>query len=194
MTENYYNKNAKSFFNSTINIDMSELYEKFEKHLNPFDYILDLGCGSGRDVLYFKNKGYRVLGIDNSDELIKLAKEYTNSEILKLDFRQLNFSNEFDAIWACASLLHLKRKEVDKVFEKCINALKQNGVIYISFKYGDFEGIRNGRFFTFYNEELMNDLLSNYNNVDLIESWKTQDLRKDRNNEYWLNIIVKKKG
>ncbi len=192
MIENYYNQNAIIFFNDTVNVDMNEFYKKFESYLLPSAKILDLGCGSGRDILYFKNKGYDVVGIDNSEELIKLSKKYLNIDIIKKDFRNLNFNNEFDGIWACASLLHLKRIEIKKVFESCLKALKKDGIFYSSYKYGDFEGFKNGRYFTFYNEVLIKKLISEFDNISLLELWKSRDRRKNRENEFWLNLIIKK--
>ena len=58
MSIDYYNQNAEKFIKDTINVDMGQLYGRFEKHLNHCDTILDIGCGSGRDSQYFMEKGY----------------------------------------------------------------------------------------------------------------------------------------
>lgn len=188
----YYNKKAKEFFEDTINVDLTNIYNEFLKHIKPKGKILDLGCGSGRDLLYFKNKDYEAYGLDNSEELIKLAEEYTNEKIIKCDFRNINLNIKFDAIWANASLLHLTINELKSTITKLINHLNKNGTIYMSFKYGTFEGIRNDRHFTYFTEKTITSFLNKFENIKTIKIWKTTDQRKDRNNEFWLNVIVRK--
>ena len=57
-TLNYYNENAKEYFETTKNIKTTEIYKEFFNMVKPSGKLLDLGCGSGRDSLYFKNAGY----------------------------------------------------------------------------------------------------------------------------------------
>ena len=83
MTEtlNYYNSNADQFFASTIEADISELRNRFTQYLKQGDYILDLGCGSGRDTKAFLDQGFSVDAIDGSEELCKKASEYTGIRV-----------------------------------------------------------------------------------------------------------------
>jgi SAM-dependent methyltransferase len=173
---------------------MSSFYERFLKYIKNKDaYILDLGCGPGRDLLFFKKKGYRVLGIDNSEKLIEFAKKYSKADALVMDFREMDFTEEFDAIWASASLLHLKKHKITSVLKSCCKALKKDGIMYASFKYGDFNGLINGRYFTFMTEDsLKNDFLKDIKKFKLQEIWKSKDLRKNKDDMYWLNAIFKK--
>lgn len=76
-TLNYYNQNAQAFSDSTINVEFSYIQNKFLDKLNQGALILDFGCGSGRDAKYFYEQGYVVDAIDGSEELCKLAGEYT---------------------------------------------------------------------------------------------------------------------
>lgn len=76
-TIDFYNSHAKTYFDSTVDADMSKCYERFLKYLMPGDNIIDVGAGSGRDIRYFLDCGYKVEGIDASSELCKLASEYT---------------------------------------------------------------------------------------------------------------------
>lgn len=192
MTKQYYNKNAKSFIENTLKVDMSEIYTRFEKHLKSGDTILDLGCGSGRDSLYFIEKGYEVVSADYSEELVKHVTKLLNNKVLQLDMRDLDFNDDFDAIWACASILHISRSEIVAVISNCEMALKSDGIFYLSFKYGDYEDFRNGRFFNHYNEESFENLINQFPSLNIIDLWKTADVRVGRENEYWLNIIIKK--
>ncbi|WP_053955354.1 class I SAM-dependent methyltransferase [Inediibacterium massiliense] len=191
MTKPYYNKNAKDFFEKTLNADMTGIYQRFEKYLHKGDHILDLGCGSGRDSLYFKNNGYIVTSVDYSEELVKLSTELLSQEVLQVDMREMDFYNEFEGIWACASILHIPKGEVKKVIQNCEKALKKNGVFYLSLKYGEGERYVEDRFFSYYNEEIFQDIIKFFINLKIIDMWTTIDVRKDRE-DIWLNIILKK--
>ena len=104
-----------------------------------------------------------------------------------------NHSREkYDGIWACASILHLNKAELSGVFEKMSRALKKTGIIYTSFKYGDFEGMRNGRYFTDFTEESFAALLNNIPLLTIEKQWITGDARQSRENVKWYNIILKR--
>ena len=193
MTINYYNKNAEDFFRNTVNVSLEEIYIKFEKYLSENSRILDLGCGSGRDSKYFLDNNYGVVPVDLSDELIKRAQDYTGIKVLKKDMLELDFESDFDGIWACASILHIPRKDIKIVFDNCSRALKKNGVMYLSFKYGDHEIEKNGRFFNYYDVESFSQLISS-TNFDILETWITTDVRQGREDEQWLNAVIRKRG
>lgn len=186
----YYRKHAKEFIEETFNCDMSEQYRFFEKHLEGRGTILDVGIGSGRDSLYFKSKGYEVYSIDPEDVFIKHAKELGLENIYKLKAEEIDFVDKFDGIWACASLLHVPSKDLAGVLRKCFFALKNGGVMYVSFKYGDFEGERNGRYYVDVNENSFKRYLKD-SGLILAESTLSEDVRPERN-EKWLNLILKK--
>ena len=99
-TLDYYNSNANSYFDYTLASDMSTAYERFSRYLNKGDYILDFGCGSGRDSKYFIENGYKVDSIDGSIELCHLASKYINQEVKCMKFEELNEIEKDDAIWA----------------------------------------------------------------------------------------------
>ena len=155
--------------------------------------ILDFGCGSGRDTKYFLEKGYFVEAMDGSAELCKLASTYTGIEVKQMLFQDLQEIEKYDAIWACSSILHLPYIELIEVLKKMTTALKQNGLIYTSFKYGIFEGMRNGRYFTDMTEESFNKLLQKTNKLEIEETWITSDVRPGRGEEQWLNLFLRKK-
>lgn len=187
---NYYDVNAKEYIESTINCDMSFHYQKFLKYLPKTGKILDVGFGSGRDMIYFKSLGYEVEGIDTSVEFVKNMKEKGFNVRLE-SACELNYSDEYDGIWACASLLHIKRDKLEEVIIKCMIALKENGVLYCSFKYGDMEIENAGRYFNYINEDIIRNIV-NRSNIEIIEIYTSSDIRKDRSNEEWCNIILKK--
>lgn len=186
----YYKEHAKEFINDTFECDMSEQYRFFEKHLKEKGTILDLGFGSGRDSLYFLNKGYEVFAIDPEEEFVRHGKELGIKNVYQMKAENINFINKFDGIWACASLLHVPSKSLKEVFEKCAISLKSNGIIYASFKYGNYEGERNGRYYLDLNEDTLSAIVNN-TSLKLIDITISQDVRPNKT-EKWLNALLQK--
>lgn len=186
----YYKEHAQEFIDNTFNCDMSVQYHFFEKYLKGKGTILDIGFGSGRDSLYFKSKGYEVYAIDPEKKFVEHAKELGLINIFQQKVEDISFIDMFDGIWACASLLHLKSKELNNALKKCSKALKNGGFIYASFKYGEFEGERNGRYYLDLTENSIKDHLKDAR-LSLIEFSITEDVRLNRT-EKWLNVILEK--
>ena len=191
-TIDYYNQNAKNFIENTQNVDMHLAQDKFLQLLDSQSSILDFGCGSGRDTKYFLEKGYHVTATDGSAELCKLASAFTGIEVKEMLFQELDDINKYDGIWACSSILHLPKKELFPVLRKMCIALKSAGVIYSSFKYGDFEGERNGRYFTDFTEDTFRDFIKDIPELTIEDHLITSDVRPGRGNEKWLNLIIRK--
>ena len=191
-TLNYYNTNAQSFISSTLAVDFSQTQDKFLNLLPPTASILDFGCGSGRDTKYFLDAGMQVDATDGSEELCKLASEYTGIPVRQMLFEELDAKAQYDGIWACSSILHLPKDVLKDVLKKMIVALKENGIIYTSFKYGTFEGERNGRFFTDFTEETFRKFVADVDGIRIEEMWITGDVRPGRGDERWLNLILRK--
>lgn len=190
-TIDYYNQYADEFTQATLSVDMENLYRPFLAELPEGAYILDVGCGSGRDILAFKNKGYQVDAIDYSEELVKKASRLTGIPIKLKSFYEVDDYEAYDGIWACASLLHCERDRLIEVVGKLVNALKQNGVLYMSLKYGDSDREKDGRQFTDLNGAQAEVLLNQFEKVKQLKQWITIDQRPNRS-EKWLNLIWKK--
>ena len=190
-TIDYYNKHAEEFTASTFEVDMESLYQPFLAELPEGARILDVGCGSGRDTLAFKNKGYQVDAIDYSEELVKKASRLTGIPIKLKSFYEVDDYEAYDGIWACASLLHCERTRLKEVIGKLVSALKPNGVLYMSFKYGNGDRQKDGRQFTDLDEVQAKALLGQFDRVQQIQQWITIDQRPERQ-EKWLNLIWKK--
>ena len=191
-TIEYYNQNADMFAQGTRLVDFTVVQERFRKMLPVGSRILDFGCGSGRDTKYFLEKGYQVEATDGSSELCKLASDFTGIEVKEMLFQDLDASGKYEGIWACSSILHLSKKELLPVIRKMCDALKNNGVIYTSFKYGDFEGERNGRYFTDFTEDTFDKFIKVISELTIEEEWITSDVRPGRREEKWLNLILRK--
>ena len=203
-TISYYDENAADFVNTTLSVDFHEVQEIFLSYLLSEEHrkeesdafrskihILDFGCGSGRDAKYFMNQGYRVTAADGSAEICKAASEYLGQPVRHMLFQELDEQNVYDGIWACASILHLPKKELPGVIRRMCTALKEDGVIYTSFKYGTFEGERNGRYFTYFTEESFSEFLAQIRGLQIEKMWITGDVREGRGDERWLNMILR---
>lgn len=192
-TIHYYNTAAKEFVANTVSVDFEFTQKKFTDKLPKKAVILDFGCGSGRDTKYFISQGYQVDAVDGSIELCRLASEYTGIEVKHILFNELAQINRYDGIWACSSILHLPLDNLTDVMRKMVTALKSNGIIYTSFKYGTFAGERNGRYFTDMTEESFASYIKRIDDVMIEEQWISSDARPNRGEEKWLNIILRKK-
>ena len=192
-TLNYYNKNAVAFVEGTKNVDFKTIQDKFASRLPQGATILDFGCGSGRDTKYFKEQGFVITATDGSEELCKIASEYTGVPVKHMLFMELDEVAAYDGIWACSSILHCPYEDLVIVMQKICTALKDNGVLYTSFKYGTFAGARNGRFFTDMTEESFKELLEKVPGLEIEDLTITTDVRPGRGEEKWLNLILRKK-
>lgn len=193
MIKQYYNANASGMIENTLKLDLKPIYERFEKFLKPGAKLLDVGFGSGRDSLHFEAKGYEVVSIDFALEVYNRGKILLNTEVLLVDVKDIKYKNEFDGIWASAVFFHFNEDEIRDVLVRCHEALVDKGVMYISFKYGNEELIRHGRFFNDFNEEKFKRLMSQNGDFEITEIWQTQDARQDHLDQNWLNVILTKK-
>lgn len=191
-TLEYYSKNQDLFVNGTLAADMSTARDRFLAFLPVGAQILDFGCGSGRDSKVFLEAGFQVDATDGSVELCQIASKYTGIPVRQLLFQDLDTKEVYDGIWACASILHLPKAELKKVLEKIAIALKKDGVLYTSFKYGTFEGIRNGRYFSDFTVETLKEFWLSIDSLQICEIWITQDVRPDRKEEQWINLLARR--
>lgn len=194
-TLDYYETYAKDFFSQTINVDMQNVYQQFLGNLpSGKQTILDIGCGSGRDSVFFANKGFEVVAIDGSKSLIDLAKQ-TDTRIdwqcLRFDeIAKQSWQNQFTGIWACASLLHVPFEELPKLLNDLILCIKSDGILYASFKYGDSEREKDGRFFCDINEQRWQLIEEQLDSAKALKLWQTVDNRMDKRDIWW-NVLLK---
>lgn len=193
-TIEYYENNWESYIQDTVNEGFCTIQDRFLSLLRPDSHILDFGCGSGRDTKYFLSKGFRVSALDGSESFCRFATDYTGIPVRHVLFQDFCDKNLYDGIWACASLLHLPQADLVKTVNHIVDALKETGYLYCSFKYGDFQGQRNGRYFTDLTEVSFEKLILKNNPLTIQELWISEDVRPNRKTEQWLNIICRKEG
>ena len=186
----YYQDHSQEYIDNTFMADMSTLYAFFLNYVkDKRGKLLDLGFGSGRDSLYFKKIGFEVVSLDPTISFCQKGRELKLNVICQ-KAEDMTFNNELDCIWACASLLHVKKEKLSDVFSRCFKALKEDGIMYCSFKYGDFNGVRNERFFVDLTEDSLKSILKE-TQFKILEIKITYDVRPSRDDK-WLNVILKK--
>ena len=187
----YYDKNAVEYFERTVDINMQSMWDLFTEQLPEGASVLDLGCGSGRDSAYFISCGFDVTAMDASEEMCDLASIHIGQDVLHLSFAEMDFNEVFDGIWACASLLHVPSDGIDTILSKVINSLKINGVLFMSFRYGEYEGERDGRHYTDYRTKNLKELIGRFKNLEIIELDKCEDTT-NRANDQWIYAMVRR--
>ncbi len=189
----YYSSSAVAYFESTVALDMSELYGQFLEKIPARGLILDLGCGSGRDTKHFLSLGFRVHSIDACRELAALAEVHTNQPIDVADFREVEYEAKYDGIWACGSLLHVAADELPTLLGQLWRAIKPGGVFYLSFQCGPGEGVSErsyqGRHYTDVDEPAIRNWLQSLPAVDRINTWQTRDVRPECS-IIWTNVLA----
>lgn len=192
LTLGYYNKQAKVYSKKVQGLDFSFLYKVFFTFIPDHGHILDLGCGGGRDSKAFIDAGYKVTAIDGSEEMCKIASNFIGQEVTCSTFQNYETDQIFDEIWALSAFVHLSYQEIIDVMNKLSSNLKSGGCFYVSFKYGNFSGFKNGRFFQDMTEEEFYKLLKKMPNYELISLQIDGDMLP-REEIRWLNIFLKRK-
>lgn len=134
-TLDHYERNAQQFFAGTIDHDVSQnvaaLLDAIEAPA-PFT-LLDLGCGPGRDLKTFTELGHRAIGLDGSHEFVTMARAYSGCEVWQQDFLHLDLpEDQFDGVFANASLFHVPSKALPDVLAALHKTLKPGGVLFSS--------------------------------------------------------------
>ncbi len=190
-TVDYYEQHAEAFAQDTAEADVSEILRRFTVLLPSGASVLDWGCGTGRDTRTMLDDGFAVTSTDASKAMCALAKETFGVKPTCERFEDLDAVCEYDGIWACASLLHVEKRKLPAVLKKAHDALRENGVFYMSFKYGCFEGKRGGRWYTDLDETAAIELAGF--GFGMVEIWITGDVRPGRAEERWLNCLLRKR-
>src|SRR5580692_7473284 len=131
----YYDRFARAFWDGTRHHDVSQNYAAFLNAIegDPPYSILDLGCGPGRDLRYFRSLGHDVVGLDGSTDFVAMARSYSECEVLQQDFLAMALpQSRFDGIFANASLFHVPSQELPRVLAELSETLRSRGVLFCS--------------------------------------------------------------
>ena len=123
----------------------------------------------------------------------EMATKLIGQEVKCSTFEDFEPIEKYDGIWACSSLLHIPKDEIKKVIKKLLPYMNDNCILYMSYKYGNYSGDRNDRFFVDMTEESVNEIFKEFINLSKIEEEITTDVRPGRGEERWLNEYYIKK-
>jgi len=193
MSTAYYDANAETFFADSVATEAAHLHARFLPHVARGGRILDAGCGSGRDARAFLEAGYAVEAFDGSVEMARRASIHTGLPVRHMRFDEVEWTGEFDGIWACASLLHVARADLPATMARLVRALKPGGVMFASFKEGDREREQGGRRFTDLTEAALSSLLTGLG-MEVIGLLSNADGRPGREGERWVSAVGRKRS
>jgi SAM-dependent methyltransferase len=133
----YYQLQFEAYHDRTFSLDPSSFLNFLTIHLQTGSTVIDVGCGSGRDILWLKQRGYDVIGLERSRGLVQLAREHTACRIIEADFETFNFNNlSADAVLLIGALVHLPHPKLPDVFESICLAVRKSGYLLITLKRG----------------------------------------------------------
>lgn len=190
LTQKYYSKNAKRFFDETVGLDLSVSCEAFIEYLEPGAKVLDLGCGSGRDSKFFLDRGFNLESWEPNNDLAELAEQYLLRPVRRSAALEISNQDKFNGIWCSASLLHLHEADFKIFLETMPASLLPGGIFYASFKWGEGEIINEGRFFLMMNECRIRSYFQRIPNLRILKLVKRPDHRVERQGQFWLEIFA----
>ena len=185
----YYNEHAQAYFQSTVHLDMTRSYRPFLKHLKPGAKILmPVVVPDAKSLL--QTPRLEVTAFDASKELVALSAKLLDQEVLLMRFEDLTLPDQYDGIWACASLLHVDKEKLAEVLRNLTAHLKDGGIFYMSFKYGEGERWIDGRYFHNLNETDLERIIQQVPGLRIREVFVSDDVRAEKNHECWLNAYL----
>lgn len=189
-TDQFYDSHALDYASRTVSADMSKFHDQFLLELPRTARILDAGCGSGRDLKAFVERGYNAFGLDASPSLVEVARKYSGATCTVGRMEEINTNEKFDAIWACASLLHFSRSEMKLVLQRFRQAMFPGGIIFVSVLQGHGERVApDGRFFSYYQESELVEIVRSSGFI-VKSSCITQDTLSRSSSSDWINVLA----
>lgn len=191
----YYDKNAEVYAQNTLFIDVKHLYREFIEYLPLGARILDAGCGAGRDTRYFIESGNIVISFDASHGMVQKCREYPHAYCITRTFNEIDFKEEFDGVWACASLLHMDSLKAAIALYKLTTSLKPGGVLFISLKDGQRAEYKGGRLFQHYSIDGIRELYASDARLELVKYWSTSSDGCDESGKInWHNVLLRRRA
>ena len=190
----HYNERAEDFWEGTRDHDVSQNIDALLRYIEsetPFS-ILDFGCGPGRDLKSFAERGHRAVGLEGSARFAAMAKAYSGCEVLHQDFLKLALpAATFDGVFANASLFHVPSQELPRVLRELHAALKPRGVLFASNPRGDnSEGWNSDRYGAYHDLDRWRGFMSGAGFTELTHYYRPPGLPLDQ--QRWLASLWRK--
>ncbi|MBS0656323.1 MAG: class I SAM-dependent methyltransferase [Verrucomicrobia bacterium] len=167
-TRDSYDSSASEYAANVAHLHPEKEGAAFIQALPNGGVILDLGCGSGRDAKIFSEMGLQVIGIDNAEQMIHIARQTApKATFYTMDLEELDFLKaSFDGIWANCSLVHVQKKKIPPLLSHLHQLLKPNGILFIAVKKGTGEVVEKDRrygglekFWSYFEQDELENLL-----------------------------------
>lgn len=191
--KDFYQTRAVEYYGKTFRVDPASFLSPLADRLPAGTLILDVGCGSGRDLLWLKNRGFAVKGFEHAPALAELARKNAACEVIEGDFTTYDFSAiRADAVILIGALVHVPQADFTVVLRNIATALKVDGLILITVKEGGgrSEGA-DGRIFYLYRDD---DLRAGFTALGFAVLDFSRDVSKMGTGEIWLRYLLKKGG
>ena len=191
MKKDYYQTHFLEYHEQTFHVNPDSFLEPLAKRLNPRARILDVGCGSGRDLLWFKNQGFAVTGFERSSGLAQLARQNVDCKVLEGDFTHFNFSElQADAVLLIGSLVHVPHEKMAGILGNIVKSLHGDGLLLITMKEGKgTKASPDGRTFYLWKQA---SLMEIFDSLGLADIDFTRQVSKVRSDDVWLGYVLRR--
>lgn len=186
----FYENNCEGYFDSTVDIEPSSFLYPLTDVLVPGGRVLDIGCGSGRDLRWLSERGFEPTGYERSPGLADMARRHSQCSVIEGDFSSYNFSNlQFDALVLVGALVHLSRPELPTILRSICQALVPSGCILLTLKEGRGSKVfEDGRIFTLWSRAELESIFAT-NNFEVVSF--TRNVSKLRPDDVWLGYVLR---
>ena len=185
----HYDRLAKAYWDGTRDHDVTQNYATLLDAIegDPPYSILDLGCGPGRDLRYFRSLGHDVVGLDGSTEFVAMARSYSECEVLQQDFLAMKLpERRFDA-----SLFHVPSQELPRILAQLSETLRPRGVLFCSNPRGNNEeGLSGDRYSCFFDHGTWCDYVTAAGFFQVRHYYRPPGL--PRHKQWWLATVWRK--
>jgi SAM-dependent methyltransferase len=191
ITIGHYDRTAEDYWHGTRDHDVSQNYEALLEAIEgePPYAILDLGCGPGRDLRYFRSVGHDATGLEGSMEFVTMARRYSGCEVFHQDFLTMDLpERRFDGVFANAALFHVPSRELPRVLGELRATLKPGGVLFSSNPRGcNEEGWSGDRYGCFFDLRTWRALARDAGFLEVTHYYRPPGLPRDE--QMWLATV-----
>jgi SAM-dependent methyltransferase len=189
----YYQKNYNAYHEKTFSIDPSSFLAPLAQRLPAEAFVLDVGCGSGRDLLWMKRKGFEVIGFERSSGLAELARDNAACEVMEGDFETYDFSTILvDAIMLIGALVHVPRERFSDVFQNITSAIPENRSVLITLKQGSGDRTdSDGRIFYLWEDPKAREV---FDTLKFKVCDVSTSVSKTGSGDIWMSYVLDKEG